>query len=52
MNRRATAVLLTTFAAALAVMIWLVREMRTAAASSGPPSGDQRRHDARKPLAP
>jgi lipopolysaccharide export LptBFGC system permease protein LptF len=36
-NRRATAVLLATFGAALAVMLWLVAEMRTAAATSGPP---------------
>jgi hypothetical protein len=36
-NRRATAVLVATFAAALAVMLWLVAELRTAAATSGPP---------------
>jgi hypothetical protein len=33
MNRRAIAVLVVTFGAALAVMLWLVREMRTAAGS-------------------
>jgi hypothetical protein len=37
MNRRALLVLLATFAAALAVMAWLVTEMRTAAATAGPP---------------
>jgi hypothetical protein len=36
MNRRALLVLIVTFAAALAVMAWLVAEMRTAAASAGP----------------
>ena len=36
MNRRAVAVLLVTFGAALAVMVWLVAEMRTAAGSAGP----------------
>jgi hypothetical protein len=35
MNRRALYVLVATFAAALAVMLWLVAEMRTAAASQG-----------------
>jgi hypothetical protein len=37
MNRRALYVLVATFAAALAVMLWLVAEMRTAAGSAGPP---------------
>jgi hypothetical protein len=36
MNRRATWVLLAAFGAALAVMLWLVAEMRTAAGSAGP----------------
>jgi len=35
MNRRALLVLLATFGAALAVMLWLVAEMRTAATSQG-----------------
>lgn len=35
MNRRAIYVLIATFGAALAVMLWLVREMRTAATSQG-----------------
>jgi hypothetical protein len=39
MNRRAVLVLVVTFAAALGVMLWLVAEMRTAAASSGPAPG-------------
>ena len=38
MNRRAIAVLLAAFGAALAVMLWLVREMRTAATSQGEPA--------------
>jgi len=38
MNRRALLVLVATFAAALAVTAWLVAEMRTAAATSGPPA--------------
>jgi hypothetical protein len=37
MNRRATWVLVATFGAALAVMFWLISEMRTAAGSAGPP---------------
>jgi len=37
MNRRATWVLVATFGAALAAMLWLVSEMRTAAGSAGPP---------------
>jgi hypothetical protein len=37
MNRRALVVLVATFGAALAVMLWLVAEMRTAAGSAGPP---------------
>jgi hypothetical protein len=36
-NRRALLVLVATFGAALAVMLWLVAEMRTAAGSAGPP---------------
>ncbi len=36
MNRRAIYVLVATLGAALAVMLWLVAEMRTAAASAGP----------------
>jgi len=35
MNRRALLVLIGCLGAALAVMLWLVREMRTAAASQG-----------------
>jgi hypothetical protein len=35
MNRRALYVLIATFGAALAVMLWLVREMRAAAATQG-----------------
>jgi hypothetical protein len=37
MNRRALFVLIATLGAALAVMLWLVAEMRTAAGSAGPP---------------
>jgi hypothetical protein len=37
MNRRALLVLIATLAAALAVMAWLVTEMRSAAGSAGPP---------------
>jgi hypothetical protein len=37
MNRRALHVLLATFGAALAVMLWLLAEMKTAADSAGPP---------------
>ncbi len=37
MNRRALVVLLSVLAAALAVTLWLVAELRTAAGSSGPP---------------
>jgi hypothetical protein len=36
MNRRALLVLVAVAAAALAVTLWLVNELRTAAASSGP----------------
>jgi hypothetical protein len=36
-NRRALVVLLSVLAAALAVTLWLVAELRTAAGSSGPP---------------
>jgi hypothetical protein len=44
MNRRALLVLVVTVAAALAVMAWLVREMRIAAASAGPaPAAERRR---------
>jgi hypothetical protein len=37
MNRRALLALLTVAVAALAVTLWLVAELRTAATSSGPP---------------
>jgi hypothetical protein len=36
-NRRALVVLMSVLAAALAVTLWLVAELRTAAGSSGPP---------------
>ncbi len=36
MNRRAIYVLVATLGAALAVMLWLVAEMKTAAASADP----------------
>ncbi len=37
MNRRAILVLVAVLAAALAVTLWLVAELKTAADSSGPP---------------
>jgi hypothetical protein len=43
MNRRAIAVLLAVLAAALAVTLWLVAELRTAAASSPAPVESSRR---------
>jgi hypothetical protein len=43
MNRRAIFVLLAALAAALAVTLWLVAELKTAADSSGPPAGSSPR---------
>ena len=37
MNRRATLVLVAVLAAALAVTLWLLAELKTAADSAGPP---------------
>jgi hypothetical protein len=44
MNRRAISVLLAVVAAALAVTLWLLAELKTAADSAGPaPAATQRR---------